>query len=588
IYISAKASAMANQGIELSGQGKRVEAIKLLYQALALIQQTQDSAEIAQTLINIGVNHFNLNDWEEAITLWQEAIGYLDSKADSAKLSQLYSFMAIGTDRLHQDSITEMYLEKSYNYSIGLEDSTARYYALSSLGDFYFNKNEYAKALEYFPRAAALLRGKNQDEELNQVLNSLFKATSQLNRWEEAEDYALEAQAILLPNASLATKESVFSMIYLLQKHKGNYAEALEAAEMYYFYRDSLNKDENINAVYAENYARQALADSLNSAAAISLEKEVSKRRQTFSYFLLVAVAVTLFFIFLIYRQKQIIQRDKEKLDQANAKLKELDDSKSRFFTNISHEFRTPLTVIGGMIDQIMEQPDKWLEKGGMIARRNVDNLLNLTNQILDLRKLEFGSLHLNLVQDHVISFLRYGTQSFESLAASRSVELVFESDLSEQMMDFDPEKLLQIQTNLISNAIKFTPKEGIVKVSVSTVSDNQLQIQVKDTGRGIPSEKLPMIFDRFYQVDQTDTREGEGTGIGLALTKELVELMEGKITVESEVGEGSVFTVLLPIRQNAAIKSVSSSALKKVNHISPPAFQEISDSVISSKADGE
>ncbi|MCB0850815.1 MAG: response regulator, partial [Bacteroidetes bacterium] len=224
----------------------------------------------------------------------------------------------------------------------------------------------------------------------------------------------------------------------------------------------------------------------------------------------------------------------------------------------------------------------------GMIARRNVDNLLNLTNQILDLRKLEFGSLHLNLVQDHVISFLRYGTQSFESLAASRSVELVFESDLSEQMMDFDPKKLLQIQTNLISNAIKFTPKEGIVKVSVSTVSDNQLQIQVKDTGRGIPSEKLPMIFDRFYQVDQTDTREGEGTGIGLALTKELVELMEGKITVKSEVGEGSVFTVLLPIRQNAAIKSVSSSALKKVNHISPPAFQEISDSVISSKTNGE
>ncbi|MCB0847144.1 MAG: tetratricopeptide repeat protein, partial [Bacteroidetes bacterium] len=94
IYISAKASAMANQGIELSGQGKRAEAIKLLYQALALIQQTQDSAEIAQTLINIGVNHFNLNDWEEAITLWQEAIGYLDSKADSAKLSQLYSFLA--------------------------------------------------------------------------------------------------------------------------------------------------------------------------------------------------------------------------------------------------------------------------------------------------------------------------------------------------------------------------------------------------------------------------------------------------------------------------------------------------------------
>ena len=252
----------------------------------------------------------------------------------------------------------------------------------------------------------------------------------------------------------------------------------------------------------------------------------------------------------------QVVEARTAELKVKNERLQELDDFKSQFFTNISHEFRTPLTVIGGMIEQITNQPDRWLAKGGQLIKRNVGNLLTLINQILDLRKLESGNLQLHKIQDDMIPFLRYSTESFESLAYSKSLELQFDTELDSLRMDFDPDKLLLIQTNLLSNAIKFTPKGGTIQVSVEKAAEKTLQLRVTDTGRGIPPAKLPMIFDRFYQVDQSDTREGEGTGIGLSLTKALVELMEGEIQVESELGKGSVFTVLLPIQNEAPLQS--------------------------------
>ncbi|MEM6262932.1 MAG: ATP-binding protein [Bacteroidota bacterium] len=246
-------------------------------------------------------------------------------------------------------------------------------------------------------------------------------------------------------------------------------------------------------------------------------------------------------------------------MNRAHEKLKVLDDFKSQFFTNISHEFRTPLTVISGMVDQISAQPDRWLEKGSYLIKKNVGSLLGLINQILDLRKLEFGGLQLNLLQADIITFLRYGTESFESLAESRSLSLSFQSSVEQLHMDFDPEKLMQIQTNLLSNAIKFTPKGGQICVKVRVNPAGRLEFRVRDTGKGIPPEKLHRVFDQFYQVDKTDTRPGEGTGIGLSLSRELVRLMGGEIRAESELRKGATFTVELPITQDAPVEPLTS-----------------------------
>jgi signal transduction histidine kinase/ligand-binding sensor domain-containing protein/CheY-like chemotaxis protein len=261
--------------------------------------------------------------------------------------------------------------------------------------------------------------------------------------------------------------------------------------------------------------------------------------------------------IFAIYR----IQLDRQ-LEQAETRrLAELDAVKTKLYTNITHEFRTPLTIILGMIDQMEHNPKDWFREGLRMIRRNGRNLLTLVNQMLDLRKLESGTLPVNMIQGDVVNYLQYITESFHSYAESKDIRLHFLCPHEELYMDYDPEKLLTIVSNLLSNAVKFTSEGGNVYVSVKDATSAErthsalrtLSIQVKDTGAGISQEKLPHIFDRFYQADDSATRPDEGTGIGLALTKELVKLLGGSIEVESTEGKGTTFTVMLPVTREAA-----------------------------------
>lgn len=253
-------------------------------------------------------------------------------------------------------------------------------------------------------------------------------------------------------------------------------------------------------------------------------------------------------------------------------RLRELDQIKTKLFTNITHEFRTPLTVIQGMANETIEKA------GDMTRKRNLDNaqmikrnsaqLLTLVKQMLELRKLEAGSLPVKMTKGDVIGYLRYLTESFHSHARRRDVSLHFLSEKKAFIMDYDPEKLLYIVSNLLSNAIKFTSAGGNVYFRVESSEPRneslpQLSLTVQDTGVGIEAKKLPYIFDRFYQIDDTTTRRGEGVGIGLALTKELVKLLGGKISVKSELGEGTIFTVRLPITQIATEKNTKLADLE-------------------------
>ncbi|HOW32241.1 MAG TPA: HAMP domain-containing sensor histidine kinase, partial [Bacteroidales bacterium] len=163
---------------------------------------------------------------------------------------------------------------------------------------------------------------------------------------------------------------------------------------------------------------------------------------------------------------------------QAEAvRLTELDELKTKFFTNITHEFRTPLTVILGMADLMKEQPQKWLNDGALKIKSNADRLLHLVNQMLDLSKLEAGAMTLHLQQGDMMAYLHYIVESFSSLAAGKNIRLEFLGENSPVVMDFDPEKILQIISNLVVNAIKFTPPGGKVEVSACRVKGNSSQL---------------------------------------------------------------------------------------------------------------
>ena len=266
------------------------------------------------------------------------------------------------------------------------------------------------------------------------------------------------------------------------------------------------------------------------------------------------SVVITVFFFLLSYYANQSII-----MKQAEAtRLKELDVVKTNIYTNITHEFRTPLSIIIGLAEQIEDNPKIGLTEGLQIIKRNGKSLLRLISQMLDLSKLEAKAMPANLFQGDIIGYLKYIIESFESLAKSKNINLHFVTEIDQLIMDFDVEKMMQIISNLLSNSIKFTPGDGDIYLLISKeISNNtdQLNIKVRDTGTGIPAEKLPNIFDRFYKVDNDSAIKAEGTGIGLALLKELVTLLKGKIKVESELSKGTEVTIALPITNNAKLK---------------------------------
>lgn len=235
---------------------------------------------------------------------------------------------------------------------------------------------------------------------------------------------------------------------------------------------------------------------------------------------------------------------------EQNSRLKELDNLKTSFFANISHEFRTPLTLIlSPLKDLRREFPERDIFR---VMQQNAERLLALINQLLDLSKLEAGKMDMQLQRSDLAQFLNYLFASFESLAQNKKILFQYEQNQLSYIADFDQDKIEKIVTNLLSNAFKFTPPSGRVQVRVD-FQKTQLLLKVQDFGIGIDSQRLPRIFDRFYQADSGDNRTYEGTGIGLALVKELVQVMKGSIHVESKVGEGSIFTVMLPMLEERA-----------------------------------
>jgi signal transduction histidine kinase/CheY-like chemotaxis protein/AraC-like DNA-binding protein/ligand-binding sensor domain-containing protein len=260
-------------------------------------------------------------------------------------------------------------------------------------------------------------------------------------------------------------------------------------------------------------------------------------------------------------RTKELAHKNVQLEEQAQ-ELLTLDTLKSRFFANISHEFRTPLTLILGPLEQYFASRGEKMpgEAALSMMYRNSKRLHQLIDQLLYITKLESGYTRLIVVQDDIHHFIKTILSGFDALADQKKITYHYSIPEGTSSLFFDADKLEKILYNLLSNAFKFTREDGAITVTLACSPDGRvftspgdpaaqwIQITVQDSGIGIPEAGLPKIFDRFYQVDASDTSEFSGTGIGLSLVKELVKLYGGTIGVTSKMGEGSCFTVTLPV----------------------------------------
>ncbi len=253
--------------------------------------------------------------------------------------------------------------------------------------------------------------------------------------------------------------------------------------------------------------------------------------------------------------QNKLLEKQKGEIQDMAEKLHESDQAKLRFFTNISHEFRTPLTLIMGPTENLLKKKDysnSALVKDDLsLIYRNEKRLYRLINQLLEIRHVETGTLKLSVKKNDIVSFLREIHALFNPLAEKKNIDFRLYTELDSIPIYFDPDKIEKILYNLLSNAMKYAPEEGTVNLSILLVKKPEekemLNISVSDNGPGIPAEHLPHIFDRFYQVSKNQ-HAISSSGIGLSLSRELAEKHYGEILVESETGKGAVFDVLLPL----------------------------------------
>ena len=268
-------------------------------------------------------------------------------------------------------------------------------------------------------------------------------------------------------------------------------------------------------------------------------------------YALLVMLAATLFVRWQISQTRRKIAENKEK--ERLKQREKLDQMKFKFFTNISHELRTPLSLIILPLESVMKEMEgSPLMPKLQTMHNNASHLLSLVNHLLDFRKLEMGGERLNLKSGNISEFIQGILISFKDAAQKSNIMLSIEDTIEKPMMVFDDTQMQKIVNNLLSNALKFTPEGGFINVKLSQTTDKVMILEVSDTGIGIPKKDIANIFDRFYRSGNTELRTG--SGIGLSLVKQYAEMHSGSISVSSEEGKGSTFTLRIPMNLAAEV----------------------------------
>ncbi len=541
--------ALFHIGINYSDLKYDDRALDYILQALKMNEELNDEAGMAAALNSIGLIYKQNGDHDKALEYQHRSLELhekLDKKRGTiivmnnlAVIYQMRGDLEKSLDFLQR----ALELSQSIQYKRGL---TLSY---GNIAEVYKDQKDYDKAIEYDLLSLKLNTESGSIGEMGKSNLNLAKIYLEIDELETAEDYLEKAIALCTEGQSiLALRDAYFTLSNVNEK-QGKYRESLVALKQAEFLEDSVSNEEKTKSL-TEQQVRYETEKKEQQLALLSQQKKVDT---LWRYVLIGSLVVLAVLGFLIYRYMRFkaVQHKKlyEEEHKVSKQLQELDAMKSRFFTNISHEFRTPLTLIKGPVDSLLGSVNEEQRGALLLIKRNANKLLKLVNQLLDLSKIESHKMELHTSPQSIVPFIRRITMLFSSHLERKKIKLDWVEPPEDITVYFDEEKLEHVVENLLSNAVKWTPEGGKIIVSSEKTlwaGRQCFKLSVKDNGPGIPEESLPYIFDRFYQSSSQE--QVEGTGIGLALAKELVELHHGQIQVVSKLRVGSEFMVLLPL----------------------------------------
>ena len=610
---------LKRMGVVYREQNKFIEAIDVHTAGFDIANSINDTLEMIQNLNNIGTNYRRMSMLHDASTFHYKALTLCDKYSDTTSIvnrkNKVVSLNGIGNislrldDYATADSVFRIALKgerelgsalgQAINYAnIGSIferneqlDSAWVYYrnslkmnliAKSNLGialchgyfgNLYRKQGNTAMAYDEYRKAYEMEGLIDKWHWLNSCL-SLAEIHIENHEYAEATNLLNRAESVAIDGHSRDRLAAIYRLKYRLYDTLGNPAMALKCYERCHSISDSITSDKNLleiqnQRIQYEHHARQA---ELNA-----IKGDMAKERNTRN-FIIVALCALMGFLAVIIILLNIARRASRKEQES---LKELERMRTSFFTNISHEFRTPLTAIIGIGNEIMKgnAAETDLPEMGSIITRQGNSLLNLINQILDIAKLQSKNVVLRYQHGNVAGYLHTLVDSARDLARSKSINITFNVSHNDIEMDFVPDYLNKIFNNLVSNALKFVEPNGRIHIIAET-KGSELVFSVIDNGKGISPDDLPHIFDLFY-TSNTRNSGATSSGVGLSLTHNLVEAMNGSIEATNNPDGGARFVVRLPLVQGdgnweALGDDVAAEAI--VNDIEKPAILQTDD----------
>ncbi len=512
-------------------------AFKYFSESLEISSKLDYAYYMSNAYKHMGEIHYRNKDFEKALSLFSKSYSTKCKNCDPIDSHEILIHLGNTYSKMGNEQDAYNYYLESFYLADSLDDRLHKSISLVSLGDWQIAKNNIPAATDNFLQAFENASKTNNLPLQIKISDKLSEIYSQQNNYKNAFKY---------------------------QK----FSDMLEDSVLIVNETENLARFETLFEF--ENLRRQREVE--NAKAEAEIEKQVLTRNLFLAGFIMMSILGI--FLFLSFRRKKkaniLLANQKKKIEVMSAKIHKADKMKLQFFTNISHEFRTPLTLITGLTEELPKHKineDTWKNKLRII-QRNASKLLQLVNQVLDIRKLDNGDSVAEPVSGDLVKFVRGIIALFEDHARRKQVELKFVSEKNSMILDTDYSKLDKILNNLISNAINFCGEKDLVRVTLYTESNplSAFVIEVEDSGRGIPSNQLDYIFQPFYQVTNL---EG-GSGIGLALVKELVTVLEGKINIESQLDKGTRVTVKIPYGQIQNLSKENSHSFRTVFNRKP------------------
>ncbi len=601
----------SNIGASYIDKGDYMKALNYILKALKIIEKADTKNDLARCYNNIGLIHYYQADYQKALDFYNKSLEIRIEIDDKDGIALAYN--NIGIVYFYQNKLDKVleYFFKSLEIYEALNDLRGQSRPLFNIAEIYSEQGRFNDAIEYFNKSLNIdiqLGDTSSFAETYKAIGNIYLKLGQKTKALKYQEMALTLMLLTDHKYGLMGTHEALSETF---EKLGNYKSALKHYKMYSEIYDSIYNEEKAKALAEietkyETEKKEEEIELLNKAKelqeiSIQHHKEKAKKRLLLIIIFGIGLFIILIYSYFLFR---LLSRNKEKTNllternheinqqteelqaalnmisdqkiellKANEEIVETTKAKEIFLANTTHEIRTPVSIISGFANLLLSTNiNKTQSRYLKNINNSAHNLLVVINDILTFSKIEAGKLTIESIEFNLREVINNYFESIDITAKDKNLNFSYTTDneIPENLVG-DPVRLQQIISNLVGNAIKFTPKGGEIVTTIEKIRENStetgIKFSVKDNGIGIEEDKLEKIFESFTQADKATSRKYGGTGLGLSIVKKLVQLQNGEINVTSKLNSGSTFSFIIPYKKMVSPKPIGHSPVIKIDH---------------------